>query len=334
MTVLSSTSNSKIEVLRGNWLRTWAIALSLLFVLLFLWEGAWRARGFVPMMADSPALWANVRRQVKPDSVVIIGSSRSAVGIDPRLYEQLTGKKTLQLSITAASPLPVLKHFAADESFKGTIICELVENAILIGYDEPRSQMYINESKNESLVRLLEFRADSFLQQHLVSAMPELNPYQVLKSVFSGELPHPPHVYMYPDRTRLSDFSKVDVQKVIANGLKGVTNLGQGRFSKTLFMEMAAKMEEDVRRIQSRGGRVVFVRMPTSGVQWSHTEVVAPKVEFWDAFAAQTSAITIHFKDYPELADIDCPDYSHIDKRDVPRFTTALAKIIEAKTAP
>lgn len=334
MTVLSSTSNSKIRVLKGNWRRTWAIALCVMFGLLFLWEGAWRARGFVPMVADSPALWADARRKVKPDSVVFIGSSRMAVGADPAIYEQVTGKRPIQLSITASSPVPVLKHFAEDESFKGTIICEIVETAILVGNNEPRATMFINEFKHQSIARRVEFHADSFLQQHLVSAMPELNPYRVLKTVLSGELPQPPYYYMYPDRTRMMDFSKVDVQKVIANGLKGVTSLGQGSVSKTLFMEMAAKMEEDVVRIQSRGGRVIFVRMPTSGVQWAHTEATSPKQEFWDAFAAQTSAITIHFKDYPELASIDSPDYSHIDKRDVPRFTTALAKIIQQKTAP
>ena len=71
--------------------------------------------------------------------------------------------------------------------------------------------------------------------------------------------------------------------------------------------------------------------MPSSGVQWAHTERTLPKREYWDAFAARTRAATIHFKDYPELSQFECPDYSHLDARDVPAFTKALAGILQAR---
>jgi hypothetical protein len=49
-----------------------------------------------------------------------------------------------------------------------------------------------------------------------------------------------------------------------------------------------------------------------------------PKSKYWDQFAKMTNAVTIHFKDVPELSNFDCPDASHLDFRDAPRFTISL----------
>jgi hypothetical protein len=52
---------------------------------------------------------------------------------------------------------------------------------------------------------------------------------------------------------------------------------------------------------------------------------------FWDRLAKTTRATTIHFKDYPSLSDFECPDTSHIDSKDGPRFTKALIDILVEK---
>ena len=49
-----------------------------------------------------------------------------------------------------------------------------------------------------------------------------------------------------------------------------------------------------------------------------------PKSKYLDQFAKMTNAVTIHFKDVPELSNFDCPDASHLDFRDAPRFTISL----------
>ena len=65
---------------------------------------------------------------------------------------------------------------------------------------------------------------------------------------------------------------------------------------------------------------MVFARLPTSGKLHDELERCKPKREFWNKFAAATSAETIHFQDVPTLADFECPDWSHLDVRDAPRF--------------
>ena len=55
-----------------------------------------------------------------------------------------------------------------------------------------------------------------------------------------------------------------------------------------------------------------------------------PRATYWDVFAAQTAAITIHFADEPTLRDFTCPEGSHMDQSDAVRFTRSLVVIMKA----
>ena len=76
--------------------------------------------------------------------------------------------------------------------------------------------------------------------------------------------------------------------------------------------------------IERRGGKVVFVRMPTSDEHWALDESKYPKALYWDRFAAVAEATAIHFLDVPGLAGFECPDTSHLDTRDSVAFTGRL----------
>ena len=45
----------------------------------------------------------------------------------------------------------------------------------------------------------------------------------------------------------------------------------------------------------------------------------------------KTSALCIHFQDVPQLAAFPCPDWSHLDRTDAPRFTQELAKVLAGR---
>ena len=83
-------------------------------------------------------------------------------------------------------------------------------------------------------------------------------------------------------------------------------------------------VEQWVRRIHARGGRVVFVRFPTTGEHWEMEQEVYAKQLYWDRLPEWTTAETIHFLDTEGLRGFTCPDTSHIDGRDTPRFTEGL----------
>jgi hypothetical protein len=92
-----------------------------------------------------------------------------------------------------------------------------------------------------------------------------------------------------------------------------------------------ATVSDWIRRIESRGGRVVFFREPVSGESLQLDETNFPRDRYWDAYARISPARMIDFRDAAELSAFELPDTSHIDATEVPRLTRALARAIEDK---
>jgi len=49
-----------------------------------------------------------------------------------------------------------------------------------------------------------------------------------------------------------------------------------------------------------------------------------PRARTWDPLLKQTNAPGIYFEDYPELANFDCPEWSHLSAGDSVEFTKRL----------
>jgi hypothetical protein len=89
---------------------------------------------------------------------------------------------------------------------------------------------------------------------------------------------------------------------------------------------------EDVASIQRRGGKVLFVRMPSDGPVRELEKQVFPREKYWDRLLRETGAPGIHFADYPELSKYHCPEWSHLSPADAKTFTGDLIRIMEQKT--
>lgn len=83
-----------------------------------------------------------------------------------------------------------------------------------------------------------------------------------------------------------------------------------------------------MRRIQARGGRVVFFREPVADERLAIDEANHPRALYWDAYARVAPAAMIDFRDEPAFAVFVLSDSSHIDGVDVARFTGALAQVL------
>ncbi len=68
----------------------------------------------------------------------------------------------------------------------------------------------------------------------------------------------------------------------------------------------------DADKIKSRGGEVIFLRVPSSGPFEESDKKVFPREVYWDRLLAFTGCPGIHFKDYPAIAHFDCPEWSHL----------------------
>src|SRR5947208_9954639 len=90
------------------------------------WEFYCRSIGYGPTLNDNEDLWAQARRRVNPESIVIIGDSRAWFDLDLDELQKGLGKRPVQLAMGGGCAYPVLADLANDERFHGTIICSVV----------------------------------------------------------------------------------------------------------------------------------------------------------------------------------------------------------------
>ena len=89
------------------------------------------------------------------------------------------------------------------------------------------------------------------------------------------------------------------------------------------------RTREAVARIRGRGGRVVFIRCPSSDGVRDIENKFAPRVAFWDRLIESSGTLGIHFEDYPELREFRCPEWSHLTSEDATEFSRRLMPILE-----
>lgn len=129
------------------------------------------------------------------------------------------------------------------------------------------------------------------------------------------------------DRSRIADYGKSDLEKLRAAMKKSAMEVLERKPpDPETWLKEAMAFDALARKIQARGGRVVFLRLPTRDELWQSQETRNPKRLYWDRLAEKASATMIHFRDVDSLKDFPCPDMSHLDYQDACRFTKALVQ--------
>jgi len=88
-------------------------------------------------------------------------------------------------------------------------------------------------------------------------------------------------------------------------------------------------IKASVDKIRSRGGRVTFVRPPSSGNLLKDEMRLFPRQEYWDRLLEYTNTPGIHFSDHPAIAYFSCPEWSHLAPEDAVIYTRYLVKILQ-----
>jgi hypothetical protein len=334
--VHSSTSTSEDRLPDGPWIRTWLLALLLAGGTLGGYEAFWRARGFVPSVHDDARLWSLARSRLHdndPQQIVLIGASRSQLGIDTRtLAEELGESEPIQLSVQGSSCLPVLRHLSEEESFQGIVVCDVNPWSFYRGMNTEQGVQaeYVHQFHERTGLWWAEAELLAWVQSRLVLRLPVLAPANLWAGLWKGQGPVPDFQTVLPDRCIQADYSRADPdlpQRLRRQRERAVIlPPSPDRWARDLDM-----LRDMVQRIQDRGGQVVFVVMPTSGDVRDFEERHWPRRRFWDVLAARVPAETIHFADYPSLSRFRCAEGSHLDYRDAAPFTRELAVILKTK---
>lgn len=336
MSVLA-TANDRLPA--GPWWLTWAAAALTACLAVAGYEKYWRSRHFVPIVSDDSDLWIMARDRVRPfdpHEVVLLGDSRCRFAFDLDTFGQaFNGRPPVQLSVNDWSCLPALADLSEDDSFRGLLICEVTPR--LWFRDDSFGGLqaqYVRRRRTQTLLAGLERWLRLQFQERFVFRHPDLTPTWLVERWSRGlGLPRAGFIVSYPDRSMRADFIAAGPDR-LARQLQLNRTLAGDRgngIDPGEFPAFLTRLEAMVARIRARGSEVVFVQMPTAGIVHALEESLYPRGEFWDRLSSSTHAIAILCDDFPELSNFVLLDESHLDRRDVPRFSEAFARVLATK---
>jgi len=327
---------------------------ALLFALtaILFWEIYWRNKGLQPMLDDDKHLWAQARHKVHDltsDDIVIVGSSRVLFNIQLDDFENVTGKRPIQLASAGSSPLPIFRDIVRTTSFNGTIIVGVTPGLFFsttfpgaspMKWPLERVEHYHDRTWASRLNQWLSLP----LQEHAVfiaghqSVMDDNVDLKTLLLNFSeGSRPDKPS---YPP---FFEFGKIDKDRNVrmvdrvaedtaqANIIKGAWEfVVKGNRNKPDKVSTINYFKEDVDLFTGRGGRIILVRCPSTGMFKDGEARFLPRPQFFDSLVQVTQLPAYHYADYETLSGFDCPEWSHLSYEDARIFTDELAKIMVA----
>jgi hypothetical protein len=324
------------------------------------WEMWARSAGYRPTLNDTPDLWAEARNQVKPDSVVLLGTSRMLFDMDLDVLEAGLGVRPKQLALVGCSPFPILADLAGDETFRGTVLLDVVPMMYFAPTGSPpvaASEKALKRRQNwnyaqqwgHALGKQLEDRVAFVRQEDLTLA-------QLLGRIPVPDRPgalvdpaFPPYFYsldrdrrarMVPEAAMMGS----PLQQQVANtwlplftpppppSFIPVEKFGE--MMKGDFEARFAATAKHIARIQARGGRVVLLRLPVTGPLLEHEEKFAPRAATWDRLLQENKVAGIHFAEHEELRSFSCPEWSHLSAPDSVEFTRRLVPHLKKALGP
>ena len=338
--------------------------MSLLVALLYVaaTETVLRLKGIKPTAVDDVGLWIRERARAARlgnRAIVLIGASRMQTDIDLDVLRDRTHLEPVQLAIDASSFLPVLEGLAADENVTGTVIVSYQTASLAISRqpDVAREYERTYEQTRETWNRLTYQAAEPVLtdiyRNRLRNYADGTRPLTALLTRVLPREVQPQAAIVLSDRSRLADYSAVDVTYTyytrVLRELGTDTTFDEGTSYAAIDATLKSQIEvlpptppESFRtnaklaaayasRIEARGGHVIFVEMPTSGLVTLLEDRRYPREIFWNEFVLLTHATTLNFKDVESLKSFPVPDGSHMDYHTRSAFTRALVDAIEQK---
>lgn len=331
------------------------IAAVLSIVAITAWEYYWRDQGLSPNLDDNKNLWANQRAHLDEghsNTVVFIGSSRILYDIQLDLWEELTNTKPLMLATQGASPLPVFKDIVENTDFSGTLVVGITPPLFFsTTYPEAspikRSQTLVDYYQNRSYVQRINHKLSIPLQTNLAFIRDGDESWDSdvdLKTLLShihvgdrGPAPEPP----------FNNFEEIDLNRhmkmpeyvtqdtAYANTIKKVWTsiLTSGDRPPPDKVSTTAAFIELAEAFKAKGGQLILLRCPSSGLFKEVENKGMPRATFWDELVKKARVKAYHYEDYPQFQNLFLPEWSHLATEDARFFTRELIEIMKNDNA-
>lgn len=331
----------------------------LLVVYVVASEVALSRRGFTVTVSDTEARWLNERERAAAlgkQALILVGASRSQLDFDLDVLRKRTALEPVQLAIDGSSYVPVLQGLARDPEIRGTVVLDLMPGPISFDIGPTgRSQHY--QARYDALMsdplhwptyREVDAWLAGIVRSGLINYSDEGRPWDALVNRLLNPRAAPQYLVTSPDRSRKADYRQVKMPEFYLSGvhrhLGSPAEIDLSRSADEITQALASyvsklkpandqqtakglnDLERAISAIQSRGGSVILVTLPTSGFVLEADSRRFPRHLYWDKVMAKTSAQAIHWQDFPGLGGFICPDGSHLDQKDQAAFTEAFVQ--------
>lgn len=332
--------------------KSFLIALLVSVVGLISWEVYWRNQGYVPTIEDNKHLFSVERHKVNTlnnDDFVIVGSSRVLYNIQLDEFEKLTGKRPIQLAVAGSSPLPTFHDIVENTDFKGTVIIG-VTPGLFFSTTLPTASPIKNpqSSVDHYQDRTLAQRFGHFLSMPLQKNLVLMADYSesndentdlktLLKKVEINSRTDKPRYPPFFEFGQIAQDRNVRMTAITASDTAAANIIIdswkfvlEGNKFEPDKNSTIAFIEKDAEKFTKRGGTILFVRSPSSGMFKDVEAKATPRERFYDSLLNVTNAKGYHYQDYPQLQSIDCcPEWSHLSAENADVFTRELVKIMQ-----
>ncbi len=312
------------------------LVLALVVAGVAAWEWKMRSLGLeAGDLDDSKSAWAVERRRLAAgdhDGVVIIGSSRILFDTDLASWQEVTGRRPIQLALAGTNPRLHLKALADDSDYAGLIVVGMTPDLFFTDWpgipefaglpqywkDESPSKRF-GHLVDVELQRRFAFLDGSYRLGTLIDRLPVRD-----RPGVRGPVRDVWKVWQSSDRRQMSLWSRLVTDERLREHARWVWGPFDG---KPVEQELIDRVIEDVRKdvetIRARGGEVVFVRCPSAGLYYESEQWSAPRARTWDPLLAKTGSFGVHFEDFPEMRALEVPEWSHLAPAATPAFTRA-----------
>ncbi len=327
---------------------SFSIALIISAIALVSWELYWRSQGYEPTLDDNKHLWAVERAKVDEllaDDVVITGSSRVLFDIQLDEFEKLTGKRPIQLASAGSSPLPIFHDLVEHTDFDGTIIVG-VTPALFFSTTFPqaspwqRPQTRVDHFHQRTYANRVNHWLSIPLQKNLVmmsgheeDADENIDLKGLLNRIKLTERTGKPQ---YPP---FFEFGTIDLDRNVRMTARTVEDTAFANVIKNAWKFILTRggpspdvegttnfFVADAKKFTERGGNLILVRPPSSGMFKDGESKFFPREKLYDELVRKTGAKSYHYEDYEELKNMICPEWSHLSAEDADIFTRVIAR--------
>ena len=341
-----AASPTKRPIPAVPWARIWALAVVAAVAGFGTWEAYWRGQQFRPSYHNSAGLWAMTRRAVDRQAgagTIVIGSSRALFDVNLETWARITGDRPIQLALEGTNPRPILSHLANESDFSGLLVVGVTPPLVFMpgtGYREDALERYRTESPSQWLGQRLSMWV---LEPYVAFYNYDTALFTVVKRQTwwpprPGFDPPPRDVRKLANlrTTRQADlWEKLDndpeyaalARSIWTDFLKPPEDPPPPEEAERHLRAVFEEVRADVETIRARGGEVVFLRCPSTGVFREAETGGFPRERFWNVLLQEVDAVGVHFEDHPALQDVRIPEWSHISASDTDRFTAAVIEI-------